>query len=156
MISVTKNGVSLQAGLALRHIYDGLGLRHFCLNGSFSFIDETLLIGYSPAMENLDDHDNEWEELCLQCGRCCFEKYENEDGTIFFTATPCRYLDVVTRHCKVYDRRFEINPDCIGLTPDLVRSLNWLHDSCAYRRALGLKRRQGKPGTQCEDIKKHE
>jgi uncharacterized cysteine cluster protein YcgN (CxxCxxCC family) len=109
------------------------------------------LIGYPPAMKNHDDEENEWEDLCQQCGRCCFEKFENEDGTIFFTSTPCRYLDVVTRQCKVYERRFEINPDCIGLTPDLVRSLNWLHDKCAYRQTLGLKRRPGKPGNQTED-----
>jgi uncharacterized cysteine cluster protein YcgN (CxxCxxCC family) len=93
-------------------------------------------------MEN--NEDNKWEDLCLQCGRCCFEKIENEDGTIFFTATPCRYLDVVSRECKVYERRFAINPDCIGLTPELVKSLTWLHDECGYRSHFGLKRRPTK------------
>lgn len=115
------------------------------------FIDELRAIEYAPAMENIADPENMWEELCLQCGRCCFEKYENDDGTIFFTSTPCRYLDIVSRQCKVYERRFEINPDCIALTPELVKSLNWLHDACAYRKALGLKRRPGKPISSKKD-----
>ena len=77
-----------------------------------------------------------WEEHCRQCGRCCFEKYENDNGAIFYTPTPCRYLDVVTRHCKVYERRFTVNPECVQLTPELVRSLKWLHPGCGYRKAL--------------------
>jgi uncharacterized cysteine cluster protein YcgN (CxxCxxCC family) len=84
-----------------------------------------------------------WEALCKQCGICCFEKIIDESGTIFFTATPCRYLDVVTRHCKVYDRRFKINPECIQLTMEILGELDWLHDNCGYRRAYGLKRRPG-------------
>jgi len=107
-------------------------------------------------MQNSNEDEGKWEELCNQCGRCCFEKYEEDDGTIFFTSTPCRYLDVVSRECKVYDRRFEINPDCIGLTPQLVSSLNWLHDNCGYRQALGLKRRPGKLGKLKEDEKKYD
>lgn len=119
--------------------------------GTVSFIDEHELIAYAPAMETIDHGTvSAWEELCLRCGRCCFEKYEDDDGTIFFTATPCRYLDVVTRQCKVYERRFDINPDCISLTPELVKSLHWLHDGCAYRRSLGLKRRPGTVRTRNE------
>lgn len=76
-----------------------------------------------------------WENLCKRCGLCCFEKIENERGTIFFTQTPCRYLDVVTRECKVYGRRFLINPECVKLTPALVREIRWLHDDCGYRQA---------------------
>jgi len=83
-----------------------------------------------------------WEQHCEKCGLCCFEKIEEEDGTIFFTATPCRYLDVVTRKCKIYPRRFEIYPECIQLTETLVRKLTWLHDECGYRKAFGLKRRK--------------
>lgn len=85
-----------------------------------------------------------WESLCNRCGLCCFEKIEDENGTIFFTATPCRYLDVTTRECKIYDRRFKINPDCIHLTPELVKELQWLHDECGYRQALGIKRERHK------------
>jgi hypothetical protein len=83
-----------------------------------------------------------WEELCEKCGVCCFEKIEEEDGTIFFTATPCRYLDVATRECKIYPRRFEIYPECVQLTETLVHELSWLHDDCGYRKAFNLKRRK--------------
>ncbi|MEA5113383.1 MAG: YcgN family cysteine cluster protein [Geobacteraceae bacterium] len=87
----------------------------------------------------------DWESLCNKCGLCCFEKIEDEHGTIFFTSTPCRYLDVVTRECKIYPRRFEIYPECMQLTETLVRELSWLHDECGYRKALGI-RNTGKPG----------
>lgn len=75
-----------------------------------------------------------WEAKCNQCGFCCFEKIENDNGTIFYTQTPCRYLDVVTRQCKVYRRRFAVNPECVQLTPELVAELKWLHPTCGYRQ----------------------
>jgi uncharacterized cysteine cluster protein YcgN (CxxCxxCC family) len=89
-----------------------------------------------------DLHDEQaWESICEQCGLCCFEKIEAESGAIFFTQTPCRYLDVETRQCKIYDRRFAINPECVKLTPELVREIRWLHDGCGYMKAFGLKNR---------------
>jgi uncharacterized cysteine cluster protein YcgN (CxxCxxCC family) len=74
----------------------------------------------------------EWEALCRGCGSCCFEKIEDERGTIFYTQTPCRYLDVVTRQCRIYDNRFTINPECVKLTADLVPNLRWLPRDCGY------------------------
>lgn len=84
------------------------------------------------------DNDTSWEDLCGRCGLCCFEKIEDDNGAIFFTRTPCRYLDVVSRKCKVYERRFAINPECVKLTPELVVKLRWLHDGCSYRKALKI------------------
>lgn len=74
----------------------------------------------------------EWEALCRGCGSCCFEKIEDERGTIFYTQTPCRYLDVVTRHCRIYRNRFIINPECVKLTAELVPTLRWLPRDCGY------------------------
>ncbi|MDD2900273.1 MAG: hypothetical protein PHI31_16380 [Desulfuromonadaceae bacterium] len=79
--------------------------------------------------------DSVWDSRCKQCGRCCFEKIEDERGNIFYTQTACRFLDVVSRECKIFDRRFEINPSCVKLTPELVRTLRWLPRDCGYRRA---------------------
>jgi len=93
-------------------------------------------------MKRAMDDDNSWEDLCDRCGLCCFEKIEDDCGTIFFTRTPCRYLDVVSRECRVYERRFAINPECVKLTPELVRELRWLHDGCAYRKAMDEKHRR--------------
>jgi uncharacterized protein len=95
-------------------------------------------------MNNIENDQKKWESLCKQCGTCCFEKIENDNGTIFFTQTPCRYLDVVTRKCRIYSRRFKINPECIQLTKSLVRELSWLHDDCAYRKAFGFAEGGGK------------
>ncbi|MBP1753427.1 MAG: hypothetical protein H6Q57_2263 [Geobacteraceae bacterium] len=93
-------------------------------------------------MDEKRQNSTKWENLCRQCGDCCFEKIEDESGAIFFTRTPCRYLDVTTRKCKIYGRRFEIFPECIQLTEALVRELTWLHDDCGYRRALGIPRKR--------------
>ena len=89
-------------------------------------------------MQNDGNNDQAWEALCDRCGLCCFEKIEDDYGNIFFTRTPCRYLDIVSRLCKIYDRRFEINPDCVKLSPDLIGSLSWLHDQCGYIKARVL------------------
>ncbi|MDD2583117.1 MAG: hypothetical protein PHR66_14095 [Desulfuromonadaceae bacterium] len=78
--------------------------------------------------------DHNWDSRCKQCGRCCFEKIEDERGNIFYTQTACRFLDVVSRRCKIFERRFEINPSCIKLTPELVQTLRWLPRDCGYRR----------------------
>ena len=84
-------------------------------------------------MSGINAEDSEWDSRCLQCGRCCFEKIENERGTIFYTQTACRFLDVISRSCKIFERRFEINPSCVKLTPELVQSLRWLPRDCGYR-----------------------
>ena len=78
----------------------------------------------------------EWESRCRTCGSCCFEKFENDRGTIFYTQTPCRYLDVVSRRCRVYNNRFAINPECIKLTPELVATLRWLPSDCGYSTTI--------------------
>lgn len=77
-----------------------------------------------------------WDALCRQCGRCCFEKLEDERGRVTYTTTACRYLDLDSRTCKVFENRARINPECIALTPALVCTLDWLPDDCGYRQAL--------------------
>jgi uncharacterized protein len=78
----------------------------------------------------------DWEDICLKCGECCFEKWIDADGSIITTRISCRYLDVVTRHCKVYSKRFDVGEGCVNLTPELVRAADWLPASCAYREHL--------------------
>jgi uncharacterized cysteine cluster protein YcgN (CxxCxxCC family) len=74
-----------------------------------------------------------WDSLCRRCGSCCFEKIEDDRGTIFYTQTPCRYLDVVTRECRVFENRFSTHSECMQLTPELVETLRWLPPDCGYR-----------------------
>ena len=76
----------------------------------------------------------EWESLCDGCARCCLEKLEDEDtGKIYFTHVSCRLLDAGLCACKDYANRSDQVPDCVRLTPDNVRTLNWLPPSCGYR-----------------------
>ena len=76
----------------------------------------------------------EWESLCDGCGRCCMNKLECWDtGAIFWTNVACTLLDGTTCRCKNYERRLEIVPDCVLLTPETVKELKWLPPTCAYR-----------------------
>jgi uncharacterized protein len=77
----------------------------------------------------------EWEALCDGCGRCCLHKLEDEDtGDVAETNVACRLLDVTTAKCSNYRHRKAFVPDCLRLTPELVRRVPWLPPSCAYRR----------------------
>jgi len=77
---------------------------------------------------------DEWESLCDGCARCCLVKLEDEDtGDIHFTDIGCKLLDAKACRCRGYSRRSERVPDCVRLTPAIVRSLTWLPVTCAYR-----------------------
>ncbi|MEW6351981.1 MAG: YkgJ family cysteine cluster protein [Thermodesulfobacteriota bacterium] len=82
---------------------------------------------------------DEWESICTKCGRCCYEKVDLGGGEIVYTDEPCVHLDTETNLCKVYDRRHEVEPDCISLTEELVRSLGWLPEGCAYVEHVGFR-----------------
>lgn len=75
----------------------------------------------------------EWEELCNRCGLCCFEKKIDTYNRIITTRVACRYLDLFSRECKVYHKRFEVGEECQKLTPEVVAQVNWLPDKCAYK-----------------------
>jgi len=76
-----------------------------------------------------------WDALCKQCGRCCHEKLEDGRGKIIYTQEACQYLDRLTNRCTIFPQRFELNPHCVQLTPELVSELHWLPPDCAYRPA---------------------
>ena len=87
-------------------------------------------------MKTLDEMTpEEWESLCDGCGRCCLNKLEDEDtGQFLYTRAACRLLDLKTCRCTDYPNRQAKVPDCVALTPEAVRSLGWLPETCAYRR----------------------
>jgi uncharacterized cysteine cluster protein YcgN (CxxCxxCC family) len=77
----------------------------------------------------------EWEALCDGCGRCCLMKLEDEDtGDIYVSDVRCRLLDGESCKCTDYPNRLKVVPDCIKLTPDNVRTIEWIPSTCAYRR----------------------
>lgn len=76
----------------------------------------------------------EWESLCDGCARCCLNKLEDADtGEIAWTNVACRLLDENTCRCTNYTGRQKLVADCIQLDVEMVRSLNWLPPTCAYR-----------------------
>lgn len=83
----------------------------------------------------------EWEALCDGCGRCCLHKLRDpDDGALAFTSVACRLLDLDTIRCRDYAHRHARVPDCVPLTPEVVRTADWLPPTCAYRL-----RAEGKP-----------
>jgi uncharacterized cysteine cluster protein YcgN (CxxCxxCC family) len=77
----------------------------------------------------------EWESLCDGCGRCCLHKLRDEETqALSFTNVACRLLDTASCRCSDYKNRFAKVPDCIQLTPAILREVDWLPPSCAYRR----------------------
>ena len=76
----------------------------------------------------------EWEALCDGCGLCCLHKLEDIDtGELVYTGIVCRHYDQTNARCTCYDTRHEKVPDCLVLTPELVATLDWLPETCAYR-----------------------
>ncbi len=76
----------------------------------------------------------EWESLCDGCGWCCLRKVEDwETGDIYHTKVTCQFQDSQTGHCTYYKTRKRAAPNCIFLTPEMVRAVNWLPHTCAYR-----------------------
>ncbi|MCB1475504.1 MAG: YcgN family cysteine cluster protein [Rhodobiaceae bacterium] len=76
----------------------------------------------------------EWESLCDGCARCCLLKLEDEDtGEIDYTCLSCKLLDDETCRCSHYENRRDYVPDCVPLTPESVRTIRWLPQTCAYR-----------------------
>ncbi len=76
----------------------------------------------------------EWESLCDGCGKCCLHKLQEEDtDDVYYTKIACRFLDHDNCRCQDYDRRQELVPGCVTLTPDSLAEHWWLPDTCAYR-----------------------
>ncbi|MDB5413181.1 MAG: hypothetical protein JWR10_1516 [Rubritepida sp.] len=76
----------------------------------------------------------EWESLCDGCGRCCLHKLREDDtGRLHHTEIACRLLDTATARCTDYPNRKRRVPDCIGLTPAVLKDIDWLPPTCGYR-----------------------
>lgn len=83
----------------------------------------------------------EWEALCDGCGKCCLHKAEDEDsGRIYFSNIRCSLLCGESGRCTDYADRRRSVPDCVSLTMENVRQIEWLPRHCAYRL-----RAEGKP-----------
>src|ERR1700689_1587314 len=77
--------------------------------------------------------NSEWESLCDGCGKCCLNKLE-EEGTnrTYYTDVGCRLLDGQSCRCRDYEHRLETVDDCVRLTPEGLKEIEWLPPSGAY------------------------
>jgi uncharacterized cysteine cluster protein YcgN (CxxCxxCC family) len=77
----------------------------------------------------------EWESLCDGCGKCCLILLEEPGlGRYHETDVHCRLFDPETRRCTDYENRSKRVPDCVRLSPDSLAALDWMPETCAYRR----------------------
>jgi uncharacterized cysteine cluster protein YcgN (CxxCxxCC family) len=83
----------------------------------------------------LDQLDRaQWEALCDGCGKCCVHKLEDDEtGELHPTNVACKLLDRRSGQCSDYRHRHAFVPECVRLTPRLVREIEWLPATCAYR-----------------------
>lgn len=82
-----------------------------------------------------DMNQQQWEQLCDGCGKCCLHKLEDADtGHVHYTNVACRLLDLITCRCGNYPMRKTLVPDCVKLTADRIDALHWMPRTCAYRR----------------------
>jgi uncharacterized cysteine cluster protein YcgN (CxxCxxCC family) len=93
--------------------------------------------------------DEQWEALCDGCGKCCLNKFIDDEETdagmqstehlkqgetIHFTNIVCGLLNTKTCSCSQYEKRTELVPDCVKLTKDNLDSIFYMPTSCSYRR----------------------
>ncbi len=80
-----------------------------------------------------DLNDEEWESLCDNCGKCCLNKLQNDEGEIFQTNVVCSIYDFKNNCCSNYPMRSILVPDCVKLDKNNVHEINWMPKTCAYR-----------------------
>ena len=82
----------------------------------------------------IDMNKNEWESLCDKCGKCCVIKLEDFDTKeVHYTNVSCKLLCEKSASCKDYKNRKSIVSDCIILSPDNLKDLKWMPETCAYK-----------------------
>lgn len=75
--------------------------------------------------------EEEWESVCMRCGKCCVTKMSEKGNMLFYTQV-CDGLDFSTGLCKRYATR--ICHNCLKVDMNLVKNQRGLlPDTCAYR-----------------------
>lgn len=81
-----------------------------------------------------DFTEEEWEAVCLRCGKCCLSKSICEDMILFSNQMCCNF-DFKTGKCSCYQTRLsatcaKVNMHLLQTSPEL------LPETCAYRLLL--------------------
>ncbi len=69
------------------------------------------------------------ERICNNCGKCCYKKLII-GRTVYITPFPCEFLDTATNLCTIYERRHELNPQCLSVEQGLKVSA--FPEDCPY------------------------
>lgn len=75
----------------------------------------------------------EHEMKCLRCSACCVLKVLI-GGQVFYTKYKCVFLDKNLGLCKIYNRRYELGPNCVPMAEAL--KLGIMPAGCAYVQDL--------------------
>lgn len=79
----------------------------------------------------------EWEKVCHNCGKCCFDKSISQKGKIFINYNkPCQHLTFLGKasRCAVYAKRFDECKEC-NTIPEAV-SKRYLPHDCPYTKSV--------------------
>jgi uncharacterized cysteine cluster protein YcgN (CxxCxxCC family) len=94
---------------------------------------------------------NEWESLCDGCGKCCLNKFIDDEETneqtelqptdhlkpgeeVYYSNIACYLLNEKTCQCSQYEKRTTLVPDCVKLTQKNLADVFFMPPSCTYRR----------------------
>ncbi len=77
---------------------------------------------------------DEWEQICMKCGRCCLCKISDGENVVF-TDYVCKFFDIEHGCCSCYDKRDEVAGDiCRKVDLKLLEeSPEDLPEDCPYR-----------------------
>ena len=85
--------------------------------------------------KNLPPPDTpEWEALCTHCGKCCYDKIWR-GKRLLLLKSPCGFLDTVNNRCACYEERFEREPLCMPIGPEIIE-MGGLPVDCPYVAGL--------------------
>ena len=92
-----------------------------------------LMYFYEKPLSELTDE--EWEKICMKCGKCCMCKYSDGE-VIHFSNQMCKFFDVKKGICSCYSDRLDIaDGECKKISLELLeKEISLLPPSCAYRR----------------------
>ncbi|MDA3811927.1 MAG: hypothetical protein PF518_16540 [Spirochaetaceae bacterium] len=78
-------------------------------------------------------YKGEWESICNNCGACCYQKTEDDNGIIFIDFdSPCSNLNTKNQRCIIYKDRFKRCKECSRLGFWHALFARWLPADCGY------------------------
>ncbi len=84
-----------------------------------------------------DFTEEEWEAVCMRCGKCCLFKYL-DDNKVCFSNKICDDFDLKTGSCSCYKTR--LSETCLKVDMQLLSEQpETLPETCAYRLLLAGK-----------------